>query len=240
MTHNPRNANAFIALMTAVGIVSLSFGLAQTNIWHPYQALALFAIAAAASRMKINLPGLTGNMSVNLPFLLIAVVELNLVEALVVACASTAVQCFPKDWANAKLDRVLFNLATMSFSTALAWQVIHTGAVGHAWLSAGLLLPWAAVTFFFGQTAPVSMIITLTGGGPLRMVWTSIAHLTFPYFVLSAGVAEISTAASRAICWQIPLLALPVMFGVFRSYQTYFHRETAAEEPRTMTASAGK
>ena len=239
MTHNPRNANAFIALMTAAGIGVISLGLAHTNIWHPFQTLVLFAIAAAASRMKIKLPGLTGNMSVNLPFLLIALVELNLVEALAVACASTAVQCFPKDLSKAKLDQVLFNLATISFSTALAWQILHTGAVGNAWLSASLLLPWAAATFFFGQTAPVSMIITLTGGGPLRMVWTSIAHLTFPYFVLSAGVAEISTVASRVIGWQIPLLVLPLMFGVFRSFQMYFHREMAAEEPRTMTAIAG-
>ena len=86
---------------------------------------------------------------------------------------------------------------------------------------------------------PVSTIITLTGGGPLRQVWISMAQLTFPYFVLSAGVASISLRASNHVGWQIPLVALPVMFGVFRSYQMYFQPEAKAVKPLSMAARAG-
>ena len=234
MTHNPRNANAFIAIMIAAGLGSISYGLSQANVWHPYQTLALLAIAAAASRLKIKLPGLSGNMSVNLPFLLIAVAELNLVEALAVSCASATLQSLPKDWTRPKVEQMLFNLASMSLSTMLAWQVFRQGPAGNGWL-----LPLAAATFFLGQTAPVATVISLTGGGSLKKVWTDMAQLTFPYFVLSAGVASISMAASRQVGWQIPLVALPVMLGVFRSYQMYFRTEAATEKPFTLAARFG-
>lgn len=240
MSHNPRNATAFVATMTAAGVGSMSYGLSQTNTWHPYQALALFAIATAASRMKLKLPGLTGNMSVNLPFLLIAIAQLSLVEALAVTCASAIVQSFSKNWAVPKLEQMLFNLATMSFATTLAWKAFHAATLAHAGVASALLVSLAAATLFLGQTVPVATIINLTGGGPLRQVWISMAQLTFPYFVLSAGVASISLSASDHVGWQIPLVALPVMFGVFRSYQVYFHINTATEKPLAMAAGAGK
>ena len=240
MSHNPRNATAFVATMTAAGLGSMSYGLSQTNTWHPFQALALFAIATAASRMKIKLPGLTGNMSVNLPFLLIAIAQLSLTEALAVSCGSAIVQSFSKNWSVPKMDQILFNLATMSFATTLAWEAFHAAALTHAGLASASLVSLAAATLFLGQTVPVATIINLTGGGPLRQVWISMAQLTFPYFVLSAGVTSISMSASNHVGWQIPLVALPVMFGVFRSYQAYFETETEAANPLAMAASAGK
>ena len=240
MSHNPRNATAFVATMTAAGLGSMSYGLSQTNTWHPFQALALFAIATAASRMKIKLPGLTGNMSVNLPFLLIAIAQLSLTEALAVSCGSAIVQSFSKNWSVPKMDQILFNLATMSLATTLAWEAFHAAALTHAGLASASLVSLAAATLFLGQTVPVATIINLTGGGPLRQVWISMAQLTFPYFVLSAGVTSISMSASNHVGWQIPLVALPVMFGVFRSYQAYFETETEAANPLAMAASAGK
>lgn len=240
MSHNPRNATAFVATMTASGLGSLSYGLLQVNTWHPYPALALFAIATSASRMKIKLPGLTGNMSVNLPFLLVAIVQLSLVEALAVTCASAMVQSFSKNWSVPKLEQTLFNLATMSFATTLAWKIFHSSTLAHAGSASDLLLPLAVAALFLGQIVPVSIIISLTGGGSLRQVWISIAQLTFPYFVLSAGVASICMSASNQVGWQIPLVALPVMFGVFRSYQMYFRTDANAAKPLSMAASSGR
>ena len=47
MNQNPRNAKAFIALMTVSGLASTLFGLMQSSRWHPYQTVALFAMAIA-------------------------------------------------------------------------------------------------------------------------------------------------------------------------------------------------
>ena len=240
MNHNPRLANSFIALIAIAGFGSLGYGWMQATAWHPYEALALFAIAVAASRMKIKLPGLTGNMSVNLPFLLLAAAGLNLVEALVIACVSTAVQCFPKDGTKPKAVRVLFNLSLMASAVALTWQVFRMGAAAHpAWLSGALVLPLAALTLFLMQTVPVSVVITLTDGGPFRTIWTKIAQMTFPYYVLSAGMASMVMAARQHVAWDVPLLLLPVMYGIYCSYQMYFGREAAEQRSLSMAKAAG-
>lgn len=46
----------------------------------------------------------------------------------------------------------------------------------------------------------------------------NVLQLSFPYFVLIAAIARLALPASKEIGWQVPLLVLPIMFGVFKSY----------------------
>jgi hypothetical protein len=228
MSHNPKKANAFIAAIAVIGICSVANGFNRSANWHLQEALPLLAIAVAASRMKVTLPGLTGTMSVNLPFVLIAVAGLNLAEALLVGCASTAAQCWPSRGAMLKPAQLLFNVSSMASAVAVGWQVFHHGANGQpAWLAAGLLLPLAGLGFFLIQTVSVSIVIALTDGGLVRKIWSTIVQMTFPYFVLSAGVASMAMAARQA--WPVFLLVLLVMYGTYRSFRVYFRREVAAK-----------
>ena len=238
MNHKPRFAEPFIALIALAGLASLLYGWMHSTAWHPAEALALFAITVAASRMKVKLPGLSGNMSVNLPFLLLAAAEMNLFEALVIAVVSTAVQCVPKDGSKLKLVGVLFNLGLMSSAVTLTAQVFHMGAVAHpGWFSAAWVLPAAALALFLTQTAPVALVISLTDGGAAFAIWAKIARMTFPYYVLSAGMTSMLMAGQQKVGWQLPLVALPVMYATYHSYQTYF-RPDAASQPAANFARA--
>ena len=226
MSHKPRQANTFIALVSAAGLCSIACGLTQAANCHPWEALTLFVVAVAASRMKVKLPGLTGTMSVNLPFVLLAVAELNLAEALMVACASKMAQCWPKAGAKPKPVQMLFNISSMAAAVALGWRVFHLGANGQpAWLPGAFLLPLAVSGFFLLQTIPVSIVIALTEAGLAGKIWMSIARSTFPYYVLSAGMASLAMAARQFPVSPISLLVLLVMYGTYRSFQTYFRRE---------------
>ena len=119
--------------------------------------------------MKVKLPGINGNMSVNLPFLLTAVVSLSAAEAVVIACVSTVVQCWPKQSGKFKPEQMLFNVSMMAFATSLANLVWNAGWLGKAaWASEPLMLASATATFFLGQTAPVAGIIKLTQGESMR------------------------------------------------------------------------
>jgi hypothetical protein len=98
----------------------------------------------------------------------------------------------------------------------------------------------AAASFFLAQTIPVATIISLTEGGNVARIWSSIFHLSFPYYVLSAGVTSLVTAASQRIGWQVPLLVLPAMYGVYRSYRLYFSQAAKVADTLTMAHAAGK
>jgi hypothetical protein len=243
MTNNTRLTQALIASMTVAAITGTIYAGFQSHALHPYYALGILALAAATSRMKAKLPGIDGNMSVNLPFLLIAVLSLSGLEAILVASFSTTIQCWPKFGSKFKPEQMLFNVSMMAFATMMANLVAHAGWMANeSWASQPLILVATTAAFFLGQTVPVAGIIKLTQGKAMRQVWFSIAQMSFPYFVLSAGVASMLNSVSHRFGWQTALVVFPVMFAIHHSYRLYFGREEQAlqsgQMARAATASA--
>ncbi len=215
-------ARIFIGLMACMGAVVLGNGLAHWRASDPSQFVALLATAIGTSRLKVNLPGINGCMSVNLLFFLIAAVQLSLAEALVIGCASSLIQSIWASTKQMKPVQVVFNSATMVNAVALT-TVVFTFASSH---NEGLPLAMATagLTFFLANTIPVAIVLWLAEEqNPVR-TWLAIARLTFPYYVLSTGIAMATCAAVKHIGWQIPLLLFPLMYFTYRSYRLYFSR----------------
>jgi len=242
MKQNTRLTKTFIGGMFLAAMASTLYAGLASHSLHPAYALAVLVLAAATSRMKIKLPGIDGNMSVNLPFLLMAVVNLSALEAVVIACISTVVQCWPKAGSKSKPEQMLFNVSMMAFATCLANMIWNAGWLGKAaWASEPLMLASATAAFFVGQTAPVAGIIKLAEGAAMRRVWLSIVQLSFPYYVLSAGMTSMVNLVSHHFGWQAALVVFPVMYGIHRSYRLYFGRATEAlpTKPPARAAAAG-
>jgi len=243
MKPNTRLTQTFIGLMVLVAMASTLYASWASHAWHASYALALLILAAATSRMKIKLPGIDGNMSVNLPFLLMAVVNLSALEAVLIACISTVVQCWPKAGGKFKPEQMLFNVCMMAFATSMANLIWNAGWLGKAaWASEPLMLASATAAFFLGQTAPVAGIIKVAEGAALRRVWLSIVQLSFPYYVVSAGMTSMVNMVSHHVGWQAALVVFPVMYGIHRSYRLYFGRAAQAvlrPTPLARAASAG-
>jgi hypothetical protein len=242
MKPNTRLTKTFIGVMVLAAATATLFAGLRSHTLHPSYALAVLALAAVTSRMKIKLPGIDGNMSMNLPFLLIAVVNLSALEAIAIACLSTVVQCWPKIESKFKPEQMLFNVSMMAFATSMANLIWNAGWLGKAaWASEPLMLASATAAFFLGQTAPVAGIIKVAQGATMHRVWVSIVQLSFPYYVVSAGMTSMVNMVSHHWGWQAALVVFPVMYGIHRSYRLYFGRE--AEAPRTAplvrAASAG-
>lgn len=242
MKPNTRLTKTFIGGMTVAAIAGTVYAGLGSHTMHPFYAMAVLALAATTSRMKIKLPGIDGNMSVNLPFLLMAVVNLSAVEAVLIACASTVVQCWPKADSKFKPEQMLFNISMMAFATSVASMIWNAGWVGKtAWASEPLMLASATAAFFLGQTAPVAGIIRLAEGAAIRRIWLGIAQLSFPYYVVSAGMTSMVNFVGHHFGWQAALVIFPVMYGIHRSYRLYFApaAEAVRSAPKAMAATAG-
>ena len=98
--HLTKLTRGFVGLMVFAGLVTVASAVRQGIQWHPYPAVILIALAALTSRMRVKLPGMSGSMSVNLPFLLIAVASLSSVEAILAAGISALVQTIPSGGAS--------------------------------------------------------------------------------------------------------------------------------------------
>ena len=230
--NDTRRIKTFIGAMMLAAVVTTAYAGFASHTLHTYYALAVLVLSAVTSRMKVKLPGINGNMSVNLPFLVTAAVNLSAAEAVVVTCVSTVVQCWPRKNAKLHPQHMAFNLSMMTFASCLASLMFHADWLrGMQWSSSTLGLALATATLFLGQTAPVAAIVALSEGKAAGQIWWSLAHLSFPYYVVSAGVTTMVQTVSSHMGWGLALAVFPVMYGVHRSYRLYFGR--MAETPRT-------
>jgi hypothetical protein len=242
MNRNTRLTQTFIGVMVLAAVTSTVYAGLGSHTLHSFYALAVLALAAATSRMKVKLPGIEGNMSVNLPFLLMAVVNLSAVEAILIASVSTVVQCWPQQSKKFRPEQMLFNVSMMAFAASMANLIWNANWLGKAsWSSLPLTLSAATAAFFLGQTVPVAAIIKLTQSTSMRRAWMSIVELSFPYYVVSAGVTSMLTLVSHRFGWQAALVVFPVMYGIHHSYRLYFGRvsEALRTPPLARAASAG-
>ena len=227
----------FVGLMVLAALATITAALRPGFNWHPYQAVTLIVIAAVTSRMRVRIPGINGCMSVNLPFLLIAVISLSPLEAILTAGISAVVQTVPWDGTPLKPIQMIFNASMMTFASGAASLLVRQRTLD-GWSKSPILLVAMSAVFFLGQTLPVSTIISLTDGGSLVSIWAGLVKLMFPYYVLSAGVASMVRAFDQHASLIAGLLLLGVMYGIYRSYQAYFAKAEPAPRPAAMAQAA--
>jgi hypothetical protein len=240
MNGNPRLTRMFIAAMAVLAIATTIYAALSSHTLHLPLALAVLVLAAATSRMKVKLPGIDGTMSVNLPFLLTAIINLSTAEAILITCVSTATQCWPRKEAKFNPQQFVFNISMMAFASCVAGLAFRAewlrNLVGN---SATLGLAVATAITFFGQTVPVAGIVAVTERRPARQIWQNLAQLSFPYYVLSAGISSMVQTVSSHVGWQMALAVFPVMYGIYRSYTLYFANATEIPRTQPMVRAAG-
>jgi hypothetical protein len=238
--NNTRQIKMFIGAMMAAAVITAGYAGSLSHNLHTYFALAVLVLAAVTSRMRVKLPGINGNMSVNLPFLLTAVVSLSAAEAVVVTLVATVVQCWPRKNAKFNPQQMAFNLSMMAFASCLASLMFHAEWLRGMHMSSSTLgLALATATLFLGQTAPVAAIVAVSEGKAAGPIWWGLAHLSFPYYVISAGVTTMVQAVSSHMGWGLTLAVFPVMYGIHRSYRLYFGRMAQAVNPETELKAMG-
>jgi hypothetical protein len=234
----PNSAKMFVGAVTAVSLVPVISGGLRWQSHNLLPMLSLLAAAVLTSKLKVKLPGLTSTMSVNLPFLLLAVAKLNLFEASLVAIAAGLAQCLGGNH-RPELVKVLFSVSNLVNAVAASFLVFHH--VGFQ-LNMGNDVIWtaaAAAMYFLANTIPVATVIALSENQKASRVWSDFFLWTFPCYAVGTGVAAI-VASVQTAAW-IPMLpAAAVAYAVYRSYAMYASRMEASAPQHAMAAGAGR
>src|SRR5271163_819843 len=212
-------AKLFIGLVVTVGTGVLLFGAIHQSSKNIAQFICYLGIAVLGSRMKVNLPGITGTMSVNFLFVLLGVLELSFSETLILGCVSILVQSFYPDRPNA--IQVTFNVCAGALSTALAYFVYHHPFFNLMVDSRPLLLGVAACTYFVANTGSIATVISLTEGKRLKKIIVDCYFWSFPYYLVGAGIAGVIGWFNETFYWETSLLLVPAIYVIYRSYRLY-------------------
>jgi hypothetical protein len=179
------------------------------------------------------LPGISGNISTNFLFVLIATALFSLTETVVLASVACLVQCLWKAKRRPKPVQVLFNVAVLVLSSGVSYQLTHRLA-GESSANLSILLVLSACLYFTINTFLVSGVLSLVDNKPLMQVWQQCYLWSFPYYLAGAAVAGLLMVSSRNVGWATSLLILPIMYLVYVFYSMCVERlgESAAS-PRT-------
>lgn len=215
------SARLCVAIVTTCGAAMLGYAILTHTTIDPLRFASFLVVGILAAVLKVKLPRMDSSISVNLPFILLAVSQLSLLEALLVGCCSTAAQNIVGNRQRPAGIQVLFNLAAMANAVCAAFLILNktlplTSAAARV---AGLAIAVAA--FYIANTAPVAIILALLNKQNAIKLWGSILLWSFPYYLASAGIACAAVALRAQLPWHIPLWLLPLMWLVYCSYRVF-------------------
>jgi diguanylate cyclase (GGDEF)-like protein/putative nucleotidyltransferase with HDIG domain len=205
------------------------------------------ALSSLASGMRVNLPGIPGNMPAGFLFNLIGIAELSLGETVVISCIGTLIQCLWQARQRPRPTQALFRVANTGMAIATAYRFYHWPAIQTFGTVGPFALVVAALVYFALDTMPSAAAAALAEDRPPGKVWRETYFWSFPFYILGASVAWTINLFSRQVHWQGSVLLLPIVYFVHRSYRMYLDRlgdekrhveEMAALHLRTIEALA--
>lgn len=169
-----------------------------------------------SSGLKVALPRGDGTMSLNFPFLFLAILQLSPAQAILLAGISTAAQCRVRVVKLFTALQMAFNIASAMCATAgafLTYTVLHRHHMAFA-----PALAVAAVAYFFCSTIPVALVIASSTATNAITLWKSSFPWYFPFYVVGAVLAALADLISVRFGWATSILLVPVVYTVYRSY----------------------
>ncbi len=208
--------------------------------WHPENSLryTVYLVAAlVAARLQVTLSSVNGTVSPLFFFVLYGVLEFSLPETLFLGVSATIIQYLYDRRQRNHPAVILFHAA----STALAIAATNYAFGAHVFrpenLDLVLSLTAAATVFFTTTTLPMAAMGWLTERKPLLRVWHDCYFWSFPYYLVGAVLAGITSFFGRRFGWQSALVIVPVSYIVYRSYNLYLGRIEAEKKHAEEMAS---
>lgn len=215
----PFFAKLFIGVVILAGLGTLIYGGIHQTSNNIAEFICYLGIAVLASRLKVNLPGITGTLSVNFLFILIGVLDLSFSETLILGAISMVAQCFYPERPRAL--QLAFNVCAGSIATALAYLAYHQRFIHVVLNSRPILLGLAATIYFVANAGTIATVISLTERRPISRILVDCYFWSFPYYLVGAGIAAIIVWLNHAFNWETSLLVLPAVYLIYRSYRLY-------------------
>jgi diguanylate cyclase (GGDEF)-like protein/putative nucleotidyltransferase with HDIG domain len=214
-------AKLYVGSVIAGGFACIAYALAHWSCADPYQYACHLAFALFASGLKVVLPGIVGTMSVSYVFVLLSMMDFGYPETMVLACLSMTLQSVWQTRKRPQLIHILFSVGNVAIAVTIGTALYRIGTgSGHELFRVAA----AAAAYFFTSTLAIAVVVALTESRKARKVWQECYMWTFPYYLLGAGIAALISVCNHRMGWQITVLAVPVVYVIFRSYRLYLDR----------------
>jgi len=190
--------------------------------------LAYLVAVLLSSGMKVCLPGSDSTMSVNFPFILLAVLQLSPSQAMILAAISVFAQCKFRVQKLFSVVQIGFNVANAVNATAVCWLTFI--ALRQLHLAAAPALAAGATAYFFVNTIPVALIVAWTSGAKGFVLWRANFAWFLPFYLVGAALSVTGYFLGTHYGLATALLELPAVYTIYRSYNAQIARMRDREQ----------
>ncbi len=176
----------------------------------------LLAAVLLTSGFKVILPQGEGMMSLNFPFILLAILELSPLQAILLTAGSVLVQCRIRVIKALTTVQIAFNVANAVTATAGAYAT--DTFLASRGMSVGPALALSAVVYFLGSTVCVALVIAWSKGESAFPLWRAQFPWYLPFYMVGAGIATAAHVLEAARGWGTSLLLIPLVYVLYRAY----------------------
>jgi diguanylate cyclase (GGDEF)-like protein/putative nucleotidyltransferase with HDIG domain len=237
----PRHARVYVAVVIGAGAGCMLAAAMQLRLEEPWLFAALLVLAVGTSMARIELPlGRShSNLSLSHAVNFWALFALGPAPTVCIAAVSAWAQCTARRGARNPLHRIVFSIASLTFTVWIAGLPLDL-VLGDEASSAAALARAAAIVgplYFLVNSSLVAGAIALSTREPFARVWQRNFLWSAPSYLAGAALAAIATGAlARGAFGWLALLVVP-LYLVFRSYHSVVGR-LREEQDETRRAMA--
>jgi hypothetical protein len=206
----PKQARAYINAAIAVGIAFLIVAVVQWRSSDPLRFVMFYLLGLVISTHKVRLPRIQGTVSGGFVFVLIAIAQFSLPEAIVMAVSTGLVQCMWKVKRKQVPRQLLFNLATLVNSASIAYlprYVLNTVN----FVEPTLCLLAASALYFWVNNLSVLTALALVEDKPVRTIWSQCSLWSQWYFFIQVALAGLISVCIRLEGWVFSFLLIVIL-----------------------------
>jgi hypothetical protein len=207
---------SYVTTVTVCGLAVIAFAATHLKTLDVAHFAGLLCAAALASRLSIKVPRVDVQLGLDVPFVVLAAVQMGLAAAVSVAAVSTFIQCVKPNFKKSELEKLFFNTANLSIAAAVA------AVSANVFTMTGIKFAVAGVVLLAVNSLLLAIVIGLDSNGKPMGIWSHLMTWSFPAYLMAAGMACMMLLSQPVMGWYVPLLSMPVMVVVYRSYQRYF------------------
>ncbi len=206
-------AKRYVIAVIGLGLTVLAASLSDAAT--PSVALVAYVLmAAAASAVKMRLPGIEGTYSLNFLFVLVGIAYLDLVTTLAAGCLGAMMQSV---WHAKKAPthlQLAFNVASIAISIGLSHIAAHSVNPGGDPIYRPIAIAVAATVFFVSNTCLISGVLSLMQGIPLAEVCGRWYLWSFPYYLVGAAMVGLLPTKGVQMSLESWLILGPLLYLV--------------------------
>jgi diguanylate cyclase (GGDEF)-like protein/putative nucleotidyltransferase with HDIG domain len=203
---------------------------------HGWLQFATFLAAILlSSGLKVALPAGEGTMSLNFPFVLLAIVQLSPLQAILLAALSVAAQCRIRVKKLFTAVQIAFNIGSTICATTAAVFTYTAASRLHVPLAPALAI--AAIVYYLCTTLLVATVIAWSKGERVFQLWRAEFVWYGPFYIVGAVLAAVASLISSRFGWATSMLLIPMVYTVFRSYTAQMARIKEREQHLKETES---